>query len=73
MLHKIDGMRNGYIIDASSTDEDWKEICKGYGKVRCIICNNQTSKCFRIPLFGNNNITINNNLLNGVVYINGVY
>lgn len=73
MFHKIDGMKNGYIIDVSSTNEDWEEICKKYGKIRCIICNNQTSKYFRIPLFGNNNITINNNLLNDVVYINGVY
>lgn len=73
MFHKIDGMRNGYLIDISSTNEDWKKICKGYDKVRCIICNNKTSKYFRIPLLGSNDITINNKLLDGVVYINGVY
>lgn len=72
-MRKIEGMKNGYIIDNSSTDEEWKKICGGYSKVNCIICNNQTAKHFRIGLLGNNIITINNKLLNDVVYINGVY
>lgn len=72
-IRKISGMKNGYIINESSTNEEWQEICKGYDKIRCIICNRNTSKYFRIPLFGSNNITINNQMLDNVVYINGVY
>lgn len=73
MFIKIKEMKNGYIIDGYSTNEEWQEICKKYNPIRCIICNFQTSKHFRIPLFGKNNITINNKLLDNVVYINGVY
>lgn len=71
-MQKIEGMKNGYVIDNSTTDIEWKQICKRYNKVRCVICNNQTAKHFRIGLFGDNIITINNQLHNDVVYINSV-
>lgn len=70
---KIEYMKNGYIINKDSTNEDWNKICSKYEKINCIICNNQTAKHFRVSLFGNNIITINNKLNNDVVYINGVY
>lgn len=72
-MRKIEETRNGYIIDKDSTNEEWQEICKGYDKVRCIICNRNTSKCFRPSLLSNNIITINNTLLDGIIYINGIY
>ena len=76
MFCKVEGKKNGYIFDINdntTTDEQWKEICNQYETVRCVICNSRTSKCFRVPLLGRSNITINNKLFDGVVYINGVY
>lgn len=73
MIKKLSEMRNGYVVDETTTNEEWKELLKSYDKVRCIICNSKTSLCFRVGLLGNNIITINNKLLDGVVYINGVY
>lgn len=70
---KIEGMKNGYIINNSSTNEEWQNICKRYDKVNCIICNNKTAKHFRVGLFANNIVTVNNKLMDDVVYINGVY
>ena len=72
-MHKIEYMKNGYIIDNDTADEEWQNICNKYEKIKCIICNNQTAKHFRISLLGNNIITINNKLLDDVVYINGVF
>ena len=72
-MRKIEGMKNGYIINNSSTNEEWQDVCKRYDKVNCIICNNKTAKHFRLGLFANNIITVNNKLLDDVVYINGVY
>lgn len=64
--------RNKYILLDNSTDKDFQEIIKGR-KVNCIICNSNTAKRFRPSLFGNNIITINNNMLDNVFYINGVF
>lgn len=72
-MHKIENMKNGYIIDNDTTNEEWQNVCNKYEKIKCIICNNQTAKHFRIRLLGNSIITINNKLLDDVVYINGVF
>lgn len=66
-------MKNGYIIDNDTTNEEWQTIYDKYDIIKCIICNNQTAKRFRVNLFGKNIITINNKLLDDVVYINGVF
>lgn len=73
MIKKLSEMRNGYIVDETTTNEEWKELLKSYDKVRCVICNSKTSLHFRVGLLGNNILTINNKLLDDVVYINGVY
>ena len=73
-MKKLDGTQNGYIIEDSSTNDQWHEILKDYGDVRCIICNTNTSKYFKIPLisYGRSNITINNKIPDMIVYINRV-
>lgn len=53
-MHKIEHMKNGYIIDNDTTDEEWQNVCNKYEKIKCIICNNQTAKHFKISLLGNN-------------------
>lgn len=73
MIKKLSEMKNGYIVDNSTTNDEWKELLKSYDKVRCVICNSKTSLYFRVGLLGNNILTINNKLLDGVVYINGVF
>lgn len=62
-----------YDIDLECEIKETEELLKSYDKVRCVICNSKTSLCFRVGLLGNNILTINNKLLDGVVYINGVY
>lgn len=72
-MRKIEHMKNGYIIDNDTTNEEWQTIYDKYDIIKCIICNNHTAKHFRVNLFGKNIITINNKLLDDVVYINGVF
>lgn len=72
-MKKIDGTKNGYMIDDSSTNEKWQEICKQYEKIRCIICNKNTRKYFTLGILGQNDITINNNVPDKVVYINNLF
>lgn len=77
MIAKLEGLQNGYALLRSSTDEEFQAILKQYkdeNNFKCIICNNHTAKCFvpsiepcTLP------ITINNKMLNGVFYINGVF
>ena len=73
MICKSGDYRNGYIFTPSSCDADFQEILKSYDKVNCIICNENTIKNFRVGLLGQNIITINNKLADGVFFINGVY
>ena len=76
MIHKIEGARNGYFLDDTSTNEEWKKIVDGYGKsFHCLICNVKTTRRFKRSFlgFGNNGLTINNHLKEDEVYINGIY
>lgn len=69
---KDDRLRNKYILQDDSTDDDLKKIIKGKN-INCIICNRNTAKRFRFPLFGHSVITINNKMMDNVFYINGVF
>lgn len=69
---KDDRLRNKYILQNDSTDDDFKNIIKGK-KVNCIICNENTAKRFITPLFGHRIVTVNNKMMDDVFYINGVF
>ena len=74
MINRVEGTRNGFYINNTSTKKDWEEITSLYEKVRCVICNSKTSSlCFGVPLLGNSIITINNKIDDMTVYINGVF
>lgn len=67
---KLRGTNHGYGISVA-TNEEFQRLIKDYPeKVRCIICNKNMAKYFRIGLLGNNIITINNRVENGVIFIN---
>lgn len=73
-MRKIAETENGFLIDNTSTNEEWHKILEAYQKVKCIICNANTSKYFKPSLFsfGKSCITINNKIPDMVVYINRV-
>lgn len=73
MICKSADYKNGYIFTPTSTDEDFQKILKQCPNFRCLICNENTAKNFRIGLFGKQCITINKKLADGVFFINGVY
>lgn len=73
MICKHGDYQNGYIFTLTSTDEDLQEILKTYDKVRCVICNKNTARNFRIGLMGSNIITINNKLNDGCFFINHLF
>lgn len=69
---KDNRLRNKYILQDDSTDDDFKSIIKGK-KVNCIICNRNTAKRFKTTLLGHRTVTINNKMMDNVFYINGVF
>lgn len=77
MIHKLEGTKNGYVIDDTSTAEgfeDLEEICKQYEKTTCIICNAKTKQeRFRVRLLGRDIITVNNKVPDDVFFLNGRY
>ena len=77
MIAKLEGMQNGYVLLRSSTDEEFQAILKQYkdaNNLKCIICNKHTVKCSKhAGILSNPAIKINNKLLSGVFYINGVF
>lgn len=73
MIYKNEDYKNGYVFAPSSTNEDLQEILKSYDKVNCVICNSNTRRNFRIGILGQDIITINNKLADGVFFINGLY
>lgn len=74
MIPKHADYKNGYVLAKNSTDEDFQEIIKSYGdNYHCLICNSNTAKNFRIGLLGDSTLTINEKLVDGVFFINGVF
>lgn len=65
MIYKDPNFKHKYVLDDSSTQQDWQSIIKSYGKdLRCVIANSKTAKIF------SGNITINNHIDDNVVFIN---
>ena len=74
MIIKDEKCKNKYILTEDTTTEDFKRICSGYKRLRCLICNAKTAKRFRVSMFGNSMpITVNNKVGDDIVYINGVF
>lgn len=70
MISKLNNTKHGYNI-SNATNDEFRELCKNYPeKLRCIICNSDTRKSFRIGLLGSDIITINNMVHDGVIFIN---
>ena len=70
MICKHGNYENGYIFTSTSTNKELREILSKYDKVRCVICNSNTAKNFRVGLWGTNIITINNKISDGCFFIN---
>ena len=81
MIHKVDGYKNGYVFSHTegekTDDEMFQEILEEYRKsskdLRCLICNEATSRNFRTHFLSNSIITINNNVADGCFFINGCF
>jgi hypothetical protein len=70
MITRVKGTKHGYDI-SNATNEEFQDLCKNYPeKLRCLICNSNMRKNFRIGLLGSDIITINNRVHDGVVFIN---
>lgn len=70
MISRLSNTKHGYDL-SNATNEEFRDLCKNYpGKFRCVICNSDTRRCFRIGLLGHDVITINNKVRDGVVFIN---
>lgn len=70
MIHRVKYTKHGYIM-SDATNEEFQKLLKGYpDKVRCVICNKDTAKQFRIGLLGRSIITINNKVPDDVIFIN---
>lgn len=73
MIYRLKNTEHGYII-TDATNEEFQNLIKSYQeKVRCIICNSDTAKYFRISLWGRNIMTINNTVHDGVIFINHLF
>lgn len=73
MIEKLEGTSYGYKVLKSTTREEWDKFVKKFQmehKIRCIICNRNMAKRFRIPLLGNNIMTINNQIMDDVFFLN---
>lgn len=70
MISKPANTKHGYDI-SNATNEEFQDLCKNYPeKLRCLICNSNMRKNFRIGLLGSDIITINNMVHDGVIFIN---
>lgn len=71
MICKHREFENGYIFTSSSKDYDLQNIFKKYDEVKCVICNKNTAKNFRVSN-GYSIITINNKIADGCFFINKI-
>jgi len=72
MIIRQENTRHGYKI-TYMTNGEFQQLCRTYPeKVKCIICNKNTSRRFIPSLFGfgNSIITINLKVPDDVIYIN---
>ena len=72
-MHKYEDTKNGYLIDSTSTSEQFRKIATEYDTFKCVICNSETAKCFSFGFLSRGNgLTINNSVPDNVFYINRV-
>lgn len=70
MIYRLKNTKHGYIM-TDATNEEFENLVKSYQeKVKCIICNSDTAKLFRVGLLGRNIVTINNKVHDGIIFIN---
>lgn len=70
MISRLSNTKHGYDV-SNATNEEFQDLCKNYPeKFCCLICNGDMRKNFRIGLLGQDVITINNKVHDGVVFIN---
>lgn len=69
MISKSKEYENGYIFTPTSTDSDLQRILNQYKTIKCVLCNQKTSKNFRVE-GGYFPLTINNRISDGVFFIN---
>ena len=70
MISKLTNTKHGYDI-SNATNEEFRDLCKNYPeKLRCIICNRNERKNYRVLVLVSDIITINNRVHDGVVFIN---
>ena len=78
MIIKHKDYENGYCFLKSTTNKELQNILKKYGDdFRCVICNRNTARNFKVtPRFPGeickSPITINNNLNDGCFFINNL-
>lgn len=73
MIAKYKDTKNGYVIDQTSTNDEFREIIKThFPKYHCLICNSNTAKNFGTHFLGTSTVTINNKIPDDVFYINTV-
>ena len=72
MIERLDGTKNGFKIVKECHPDELKDVLRPYIKDRSfrnIICNYRTCHAiYATP--GNSFITVNNNLADGVFYVN---
>lgn len=68
----IENTTNGFMLGPDTTPEDYGRISAPFEPIRCLICNEATSKRFRIRLLGRNIITVNNKLPDGAIYFDKI-
>lgn len=69
MIYRLKNTKHGYCI-TDATNEEFQNLVKSYEKTKCIICNRNTAKHFRVGLWGRNIMTINNRVHDDVIFIN---
>ena len=73
MIQKIEGKKNGYQLTATSTNDEFKETIRSFGKkVTCIIVNKRMARYLKPSIMGANIITVNNKVPDNVYYLNSV-
>lgn len=71
-MTRIEGTKNGWRILPDTDNDKWNAACEEHHPVKCVICNANTAKRFRVRLLGSNIITVNNKLADDIVYFNRI-
>lgn len=72
MIIKDETKKNKYILTDTSNADDMSDICKGYDRIKCLICNSRTVKRFGNHYLDPVPVTINNKIEDNVFYLNSI-